>query len=134
MKMGMTSFGVGICVDIIENAVEFYTKVFGFELKGIDLFPEGNPNCGKYMHAEMWKDGKCLFGIQGLSESERDFDPEKQIIKFGAWFDNESELREVFDSLSDGRIVKDPFGTVESWSSCCATVIDKYGITWWISI
>ena len=132
--MGMTSFGVGICVNSIENAAEFYTKIFGFELKGIDLFPEGDPNCGKYMHAEMWKDGKCLFAIQGLSESERDFDAEKQIIKFGAWFNNEMELREAFDLLSDGGIVKDPFGTVESWSPCCATVIDKYGITWWISI
>lgn len=20
------------------------------------------------------------------------------------------------------------------WSSCCATVIDKYGVCWWISI
>ena len=72
--------------------------------------------------------------IQGLSESERDFDAEKQIVKFGAYFENETELREAFDLLSDGGMVKDPFGTVESWSPCCATVIDKYGITWWISI
>ena len=69
-----------------------------------------------------------------LSEPERDFDVEKQIINFGAYFDNETELREAFDLLSNGGIVKEPFGTVVPWSTCCATVIDKYGITWWISI
>ena len=132
--MGMTSFGVGISVNCIEEAVAFYTKVFGLELNGIDLFPQGHPNCGQYMHAEMWKDGKHLFDIQGLSEAKRGFDARKQLISFGAYFENETELREAFDLLREGGIVKDPFGTVEPWSPCCATVIDKYGITWWISV
>ena len=130
----MKDFGVGISVKSIEEAVEFYVKVFGLELRGIDRFPEGDLNYGKYMHAEMWKDDKCLFAIQGLRESQRNFDVEKQIIGFGAYFDNKAELREAFDLLSDGGIVKDPFGTVVSWSPCCASVIDKYGISWWISI
>ena len=132
--MGMKSFGVGISVNNIMEAVEFYKSALGMELGDTDHFPENHPNCGECMHAEMWKSGKQIFAIQGQNEKQRDFDPEKQIINFGAYFNTKEELREAFELLSDGGIVKEPFGTVVDWSPCCATVIDKYGITWWISI
>ena len=35
--------------------------------------------------------------------------------------------------LSDGGIVIEPIHELP-WSRCCATVIDKYGVCWWISI
>lgn len=132
--MGMKSFGVGISVKNILEAVDFYKKVFGVELKNTDFFPADHPNCGECMHAELWKDDKHLFDVTGQNEQQRDFDADKQIISFGAYFDNEVELKGAFDLLSDGGTVKDPFGTVESWSPCCTTIIDKYGITWWISV
>ena len=132
--MGMTCFGVGIAVRNILEAVEFYKKVFGVELRGTDYFPADHPNRGECMHAELWKGDEHLFDVMGLDEQKRDFDPEKQVIGFGAYFDTREALRAAFDLLSDGGIVKEPFGTVVSWSPCCATVIDKYGISWWISI
>jgi uncharacterized glyoxalase superfamily protein PhnB len=132
--MGMISFGIGISVNNIMEAVKFYKSALGMELRGTDHFPENHPNCGECMHAEMWKDGKQIFAIQGQNEKQRDYDPEKQIINFGAYFDTKEELREAFDLLNDGGIVKEPFGTVQSYSPCCATVIDRYGITWWISL
>ena len=132
--MGAKGMGVGISVKNIMEAVAFYKKVFGMELGGTDYFPADHPNHGECMHAEMMKDGKMFFAVQGQNEAQRDFDPEKQIINFGAYFDNEAELKEAFDLLSDGGIVKEPFGTVQPWSPCCATVIDKFGITWWISV
>jgi len=131
--MGMKSFGVGISVRDIMETVEFYEKIFGLESKNFDYFPEGHECYGECQHAELWKGDECLFAVMGLEHSKRDVDPEKQIIGFGAHFDNEAELREVFALLSEGGIVKDPIGPVP-WSACCASVIDKFGITWWISV
>ena len=131
--MGIKSFGVGISVKNIEKAVEFYTNIFGLESKNYDYFPEGDANYGECMHAELWKGDEHIFDVMGLSPDKYDFDAEKQVIGFGAYFENEAELQEAFNLLSDGGIVKEPLGPVP-WSSYCATVIDKYGISWWISI
>ncbi|MCL2884888.1 MAG: hypothetical protein FWF49_05325 [Oscillospiraceae bacterium] len=131
--MGMRSMGVGISVKNNVEAVELYKKVFGLETGILDVFTEGE-YCGQYQHAELMKDGAVLFAVQSLEKERQDFNPEKQIINFGAYFDTKEELREAFDLLSDGGIVKNPFGTVMPWSPCCASVIDKFGISWWISI
>ena len=131
--MGMKSFGVGISVKSNVEAVEFYKKVFGLETGILDLFPEGHPYYGAYQHAELVKDGKVVFCVQSLEHELYDFDAEKQIINFGVYFDDEFELREAFNQLREGGIVKEPFHS-EPWSQLCATVIDKYGISWWISI
>ena len=47
--------------------------------------------------------------------------------------DNEAELREAFAILSEDGFIVNPIGAVP-WSPCCADVIDKFGISWWISI
>ena len=39
----------------------------------------------------------------------------------------------AFRVLSDGGVVIKHIGELP-WSKCCATVIDKYGVCWWISI
>lgn len=39
----------------------------------------------------------------------------------------------AFDVLSEGGVVVDPMGSLP-WSECCATVIDRYGVCWWIGI
>jgi PhnB protein len=128
--MGAKNFGVGIAVKNNVEAVEFYKKVFGLELGFSAMFPEDHEYHGQYQHAELEKDGKGLFAVTSLTH---DFDSQKQIISFGMYFDTEAELREAFNLLSDGGIVKEPIGAVP-WSPCCATVTDKFGITWWISI
>ena len=130
----MKDFGVGIAVHSIEEAVEFYTEALGLELKDRYHFPEGHPHCGRLMHAEMGKGDKTFFAIGLLQDYQCGFDPKKQVIGFGAHFHTEAELRATFDALSDGGIVTEPFGTVHSWTPCCATVIDKYGVSWWISL
>lgn len=131
--MRMKKFGVGISVKNNVEAVELYKKVFNLELKSYDSFPEGDAYFGEYMHAKLWKDGQHIFDVQSLEFEKYDFNADKQIINFGAYFDNETELREAFVQLSEGGIVKEPLGPLP-WSPLCATVIDKYGITWWISI
>lgn len=123
--MGMRNFGVGIAVKNNVEAVEFYMKVFGLELGFYEKFPDGT-----YMHAALQKDGKGVFDVTNMLD---DFDAEKQIISFGVYFDNEAEVREAFNLLSEGGIVKEPIGSVP-WSPYCASVIDKFGVSWWISI
>ena len=39
----------------------------------------------------------------------------------------------LFRVLSDGGVIIASVGEVP-WSKCCATLIDKYGVCWWISI
>ncbi len=45
----------------------------------------------------------------------------------------EARVRQAFDVLSEGGVVLEPIHALP-WSRCCATVIDKYGVCWWISI
>ena len=132
--MGMIKFGIGIAIKNNVEAVELYKNVFGMELGDADYFPEDSPNYGQYMHAEMWKDGVHLFDITSQSEEEQGFDPRKQLHGFGAYFRTEAELREAFDLLSAGGIITSPFGTVLPWSPCSASLIDKFGVSWWISV
>lgn len=39
----------------------------------------------------------------------------------------------AFQILSDGGVIIEPIGELP-WSRCCATIIDKFGVCWWISI
>lgn len=42
-------------------------------------------------------------------------------------------VRNAYDVLRDGGVVVEEIHELP-WSACCATVIDKYGVCWWISI
>ena len=57
-----------------------------------------------------------------------------QTMTFNAFeMGTEARVRHAFDVLSDGGAVLEDIHAVP-WSSCCATVIDRYGVCWWISI
>ena len=45
----------------------------------------------------------------------------------------EERVYHAFDVLRDGGVVIDAIHELP-WSKCCATVIDRYGVCWWISI
>ena len=51
---------------------------------------------------------------------------------FGAEITREFK-NNAFQVLSDGGVIIEPIGELP-WSKCCATIIDKYGVCWWISI
>ena len=46
---------------------------------------------------------------------------------------SEEAVRHALDVLSRGGVVLEPIHAMP-WSSCCATVIDRYGVCWWVSI
>lgn len=45
----------------------------------------------------------------------------------------EERVRCAFDVLRDGGVVIEEIHEVP-WNKCCATVIDRYGVCWWIAI
>ena len=47
--------------------------------------------------------------------------------------ETEEAVYNAFRVLSDGGVIIEPIGELP-WSKCCATIIDKYGVCWWISI
>lgn len=45
----------------------------------------------------------------------------------------EKAVDNVFQILSEGGVVLEPIHALP-WSKYCATVIDKYGVCWWLSV
>ncbi|MGN1368507.1 MAG: hypothetical protein ACI4WX_06550, partial [Aristaeellaceae bacterium] len=45
----------------------------------------------------------------------------------------EEAVHHAFQVLSDDGVVIEPIHELP-WSKCCATIIDKFGVCWWISI
>lgn len=48
-------------------------------------------------------------------------------------FESEETVCNAFNILSNGGVIINPIHEVP-WSKCCATVIDKFGVCWWIAI
>lgn len=115
------------------EAARFYCKAFGAEI----TFEIKTPDGTEYEHCELSVNGD---GFLALSEASNPCDVSVvhknkwQTMTFNVFeMGSEAAVQNAFDVLSDGGVVIDPVGAV-SWSSCCATVIDKYGVCWWIAI
>ena len=46
---------------------------------------------------------------------------------------SEAAVAYALQVLSRGGVVLEPLHAVP-WSRCCATVIDRYGVCWWLAI
>ena len=46
---------------------------------------------------------------------------------------SEERIAHAFQVLSAGGVVLEPLHALP-WSKCCATVIDRYGVCWWLSL
>ncbi|ABX43589.1 VOC family protein [Lachnoclostridium phytofermentans] len=129
MKLGATLY----IKDTIE-AVEFYEEVFGMTLGYNEKFPDGT-----FMHAELLKDGQEIFSI---SESRNDafvdimltssLKESRPTMSYGIQFDSEDEVNKAYSMLIQGGKVLSPLGALP-WSTCCADVVDKYGVYWYIA-
>ncbi|MBS7315477.1 MAG: hypothetical protein KIG74_03600 [Clostridiaceae bacterium] len=115
------------------EAAEFYCKAFGAEITR--AFP--NADGTAYEHCEL--SVNCE-GFLALAEAANPCDVEFlhkmkwETMTFNVFeMGSEAAVRHAFDVLREGGAVIDPIHALP-WSSCCATVIDKYGVCWWISI
>ena len=115
------------------EAAETYCRAFGAEI----TFEIKNEAGTAYDHCELSVNGE---GFLALNEAKNPCDI--SIVHQMKWetmtfnvFEMESEeaVDRAFDVLRDGGAVLQPIHE-EPWSKRCATVIDRYGVCWWISI
>jgi uncharacterized glyoxalase superfamily protein PhnB len=130
MQLGATLY-----IKNASEAVEFYSEAFGLTLGYHEFHPDGT-----YLHAELHRDGHQIFAV---SESTNEafvkvmhtLEPQgvHPTMTYGIDFANEDEVRKAYEMLArDGKVIL-PIGSLP-WSACCAEVVDKYGVFWYITI
>jgi len=130
MKLGATLY-----IKNTVEAVKFYKEAFGMTLGYNEKFPDGT-----FMHAALLRDGHEVFAV---SESQNDsfvnimlsssLKEARPTMSYGITFDNEDEVKKAYSMLAEGGKVLFPLGSLP-WSSCCADVVDKYGVYWHITV
>lgn len=120
----------------VNNSMEaavLYCRAFGAEVTRAFLSEDGK----SYEHCELSVNGE---GILALAEAKAPCDVQTihqmkwETMTFNAFeLDSEAAVRSAFDALAEGGVVLEPIHALP-WSTCCATVMDRYGVCWWISI
>lgn len=115
------------------EAAQTYCRAFGAEVT-LEIKNEAKD---AYVHCVLSVNGE---GFLAVAESAVPYDVsiihrEKwQTMTFNAFeMGSEGAVEHAFRILSEGGVVLEPIHAVP-WSKCCATVIDRYGVCWWISI
>lgn len=122
-----------VCVKNSMEAAETYCRAFGAEI----TFEIKNEDGTAYDHCELSVNGE---GFLALSEAKNPCDirfvhqMKWETMTFNVFeMGSEEAVDRAFDVLRDGGVVLEPIHEVP-WSKRCATVIDRYGVCWWISI
>ncbi|MBE5804827.1 MAG: hypothetical protein E7316_10000 [Clostridiales bacterium] len=115
------------------EAADVYCRAFGAQ---ITLEMKNNDGTA-YEHCVLSVNGE---GFLALAEARNPCDVafvhkmKWETMTFNAFeMGSEEAVRNALDVLSDGGVVLEPIHELP-WSSCCATVIDKFGVCWWVSI
>ncbi len=115
------------------EAAETYCKAFGAEI----TFAIQNDSGTAYEHCVLSVDGE---GFLAIGEAKNPCDVELlhkmrwETMTFNVFeMGSEERIHRALAVLRDGGAVLEEIHVLP-WSSCCATVIDKYGVCWWISI
>ncbi len=115
------------------EAAETYCNAFGAEV----TFAIRNSDGTAYEHCELSVDGE---GFLAVAEAKAPLDVAAihkmkwETMTFNAFeMGAENRVRHALDILREGGVVLEEIHEVP-WSKCCATVIDRYGVCWWVSI
>lgn len=115
------------------EAAQTYCRAFGAQI----TLEMKNTDGTAYEHCVLSVDGE---GFLALAEAKNPCDVafvhqmKWETMTFNAFeMGTEAAVLNAFDVLSDGGVVLEPIHELP-WSKCCATIIDKYGVCWWISI
>ncbi len=115
------------------EAVDMYCRAFGAKV----TFEIRNKEQNVYEHCELSVNDEPILAV---AEAPKAYDVNVihqmkwQTMTFNAFELGSTEAVEnALNVLSEGGEVVDKIHELP-WSKCCATVIDKYGVCWWISI
>lgn len=119
------------------EAVEIYCKAFGAEV----TFAIKNAAGTAYEHCELSVNGEPMLAVaEAAPPYAKPYDVSVihrlkwQTMTFNAFeLGSEAAVKNALDVLSDGGVILEPIYELP-WNSCCATVIDRYGVCWWIGI
>lgn len=113
------------------DAVNFYQKAFNMTL-GYNVKNED----GSFLHAELMKDGNCVFAVSDFIDEEiikAMLSTKKPTMSYEINFANDKELTSAYSILVDGGRVLRPLGPLP-WTPCSADIVDKYGVYWYIYV
>lgn len=120
----------------VENSLEaaqHYCRAFGAEITRAFLTEDGKA----YAHCELSVNGE---GFLALAEAKRPCDVAAihrmkwEAMTFNVFeMGSEAAVDQAFAVLSDGGVVLEPIQALP-WNRYNATVMDKYGVCWWIAI
>ena len=115
------------------EAAETYCKAFGAEV----TFAIKNEDETAYAHCELSVQGEPILA---LAEAAEPYDValihrlKWQTMTFNAFeLGSEAAVQNALTVLREGGVVLEELHELP-WSSCCATVIDRYGVCWWVGI
>jgi len=106
-----------------EEALMFYAKVFNYQLKDTDVFRNED---GTILHSEIDVFGSKLMMADGASTSFQGF-------SFAINLTDESEVRRIYQELSDGAEILFPIGEID-FSKCYGGLKDKFGVAWQVCL
>ena len=115
------------------EAAETYCRAFGADV----TFAIKSETGTSYEHCELSVNGKPILAV---AEASKPYDVtvihrmKWQTMTFNAFeLGSEDAVRNALDVLRDGGVVLEEIHELP-WSKCCATVMDRYGMCWWIGI
>lgn len=126
--------GIQVYVKGSTEAVAEYQQAFGASL-GYHV----QNSDGTYMHAELAVDGKNFLAVSEAATDIghrllQEYSPEQYPpMNFGVVLADEAAVRQAYDVLSAEGLVLLPLGKLP-WSDCCANVIDRFGVFWYLSV
>ncbi len=126
--------GLQVYVQGTREAVPFYQKAFGATL-GYNV---KNPN-GTYMHAELKVAGTQLLALSesgsstGTENMKRYSSTDYPTMNFCVKLDSVEEVKRTYEVLIEGGNILFPLGPLP-WSACCANVVDRFGVFWYMHV
>ena len=114
-------------------AVELYQKAFGATLGYHERHPDGT-----FLHAELYVDGELLLAVSEANntlakDSRMKFSATSYpAMNFCVTLKNERAVEKAYDVLQEDANILYPLGSLP-WSRCCANLIDRFGVFWYIS-
>lgn len=115
------------------EAVEIYCRAFGAKV----TFEIKNDAQTAYEHCELSVNNEPILAV---AEAAEPYDVSVihrmkwQTMTFNAFeLGSTAAVNNAYDVLSEGGVVIEEIHELP-WNKYCATIIDKYGVCWWIGI